>query len=453
LGLKEFRERNFENRKIPSRLKPSLDLAIKSIKSLIPKLHQAELEIEEIDLKVFNCVIDAYDRNDNSATDKFVDELIQVRNNKKKITETIVNLENIVNKLSQAYADGDSFRIRYLRMSEILSTVNSFLPEQKKTIEEIGKVIDEIESELDENKILTCYIPHTILNPELKKPFKTSIPNIEPNECLSVFLGASAPQSAKKGTQFTARFVAYVKSLEQTVRELFEDLSPTSKSHLGVKKANWAVGTEITVEIRGEGLKILNQRQNFIWSGTYDIVDFDVEVANTAPMSTILKIDVLINEILVAILRLDILITESEPSKERVTAYTESAKTAFASYAHEDRLRVLDRIDEISRAGISVFLDCLSINPGEKWKDRIQREIRDRDLFLLFWSHYAKKSEYVTWEWKTALREKGKDAMEIHPLEPVMKAPPPEELIDLHFGTYFMIARNSFMSMNDNSAS
>jgi hypothetical protein len=176
------------------------------------------------------------------------------------------------------------------------------------------------------------------------------------------------------------------------------------------------------------------------------LIDFDAEVLQNAPNEiTILKFDVLINEFVVAMLRLDLSINEKSSSKELVTVNAESARTAFASYASEDKLRVLDRVDAVKiSAGLDVFTDCLSLHPGENWKKRIEHEIDQRELFLLFWSKNAQHSKYVTWEWKTALLNKKKNAMQIHPLQPIFDAPPPKELNDIHFGSVGMLARKAY---------
>jgi hypothetical protein len=77
--------------------------------------------------------------------------------------------------------------------------------------------------------------------------------------------------------------------------------------------------------------------------------------------------------------------------------------------------------------------------PNDRWKPRLAREIRNRDLFLLFWSARAKRSEWVTWEWRTALRSKGEESMQIHPLESQVK--PPKALQHIHFGDPLMDIR------------
>jgi hypothetical protein len=72
---------------------------------------------------------------------------------------------------------------------------------------------------------------------------------------------------------------------------------------------------------------------------------------------------------------------------------------------------------------------------------RLADEIRARDLFLLFWTAAAANSEWVTWEWKTALAAKGKDRLQVHALESGIA--PPEQLEDLHFGDVMMLIRDA----------
>jgi hypothetical protein len=60
--------------------------------------------------------------------------------------------------------------------------------------------------------------------------------------------------------------------------------------------------------------------------------------------------------------------------------------TAFASYATVDRQEVLRRVQGMRawQPGLDIFLDFHSLFPGERWRDRLEQEIRKRDRFLLF---------------------------------------------------------------------
>lgn len=255
-----------------------------------------------------------------------------------------------------------------------------------------------------------------------------------------VLLGASAPRGVSPGGEFTARFVAYVKALENEIRDTLQKISPRSKPVLGVQECRWLPGTRVVVRLRGRGLQVDPPEQAFVWEGKRNLLEFDVTVpADAAQGTVVLKFDVLIEGIVVARLRLDMKIAETS-ARDQVEATAEPVRSAFASYASADRSRVLDRVAAVRiAAGLDVFLDCLDIRPSEEWKPQLDVEIRKRDIFLLFWSAQAKESPWVAWEWHTALQDKGKENMQIHPLEPNVK--PPEELADLHFGDVYMWVR------------
>lgn len=278
--------------------------------------------------------------------------------------------------------------------------------------------------------------------------FDFPVPSLEPGPSLEperVILGASAPNAVQPGQEFTARFVAYVQASEQDIEKLLASLSPRAVSYLGLKSCRWQVGTQVKVRLQGTHLHITPTEETIIWEGNYQLLEFDVKIADDASETvTVLKFDVLISEIVVARLRLDLDITRQLPQPRISSVTSEPAHTAFASYASQDRPRVLDRVSEIERNGIDVFLDCLSLHPGEEWKPRLEQEIRNRELFLLFWSAHAKNSDWVTWEWKTALQQKGLTGVDPHPLDPVSVAGPPEELSSLHFGDPYMLVREAY---------
>jgi hypothetical protein len=259
-----------------------------------------------------------------------------------------------------------------------------------------------------------------------------------------VFLGASAPRAVKPGDEFTARFVAYEKQLEEKIRDLLKKLSPRAEPILGVHECRWLHNTSVTVKFSARGLIIDPAEQTFVWNGGSSLLEFDVTVPADLPESIIpLKFDVAIEGIVVARLRLDLEITTRAIAGENATTTTEPAKTAFASYSSKDRLRVLDRLAAVKiSAGIDFFLDCLDLHPGEEWKPRLDNEIRQRELFLLFWSKNASQSKWVTWELETALKEKGEHALQLHPLDPNIN--PPAGLEKYHMSDVVMWVRKGY---------
>ena len=74
----------------------------------------------------------------------------------------------------------------------------------------------------------------------------------------------------------------------------------------------------------------------------------------------------------------------------------------FLSYSRADTERVAPLRDELRRLGYRVFFDVQSIDPGEKWKDRLDRSIRASRTLVLCWSGRTRGSEYITFEYSRA---------------------------------------------------
>jgi hypothetical protein len=73
------------------------------------------------------------------------------------------------------------------------------------------------------------------------------------------------------------------------------------------------------------------------------------------------------------------------------------------------------------------FQDILSLSPGERWEQKIYAGIDTSDVFLLFWSRNAQKSEWVIREAEYAL-QRAQNAPLDQPLEIVpvlLEGPPP----------------------------
>lgn len=274
----------------------------------------------------------------------------------------------------------------------------------------------------------------------------------EEDEEEPLLLGVSAPRAVRPSDIFTARFVAYIKSSEEEVKqELLELSRGRSESYMGVESCRWELDTHVIVKLSGKHLKVNPSESEFIWKGERNFVNFVVEVlADDSEKWTVLIYEVFIDGIRIAFIPLDLEIKSSIKSEQRNIVVIEPAHTAFASYASLDRIRVLDRVAAVRiSAGLDIFMDCLSLHPGEEWKLRLEKEISVRDIFLLFWSKNALNSEWVKWEWKKALQQKDESAIQLHPLQTVSEAPPPEELKKFHFGDIYMIVRDS-LKKNDN---
>ena len=116
---------------------------------------------------------------------------------------------------------------------------------------------------------------------------------------------------------------------------------------------------------------------------------------------------------------------------------------AFLSYANADLAEVIKRAQMLRAWGTDFFLDLLSLKTREEWLPRLYEEIDRCDVFYLFWSSQAKKSEYVMKETiyaRARQASSGNGDPDIIPviIEGPPPPPPPDELKDLHFNDWML---------------
>jgi TIR domain len=281
--------------------------------------------------------------------------------------------------------------------------------------------------------------PKTTIGHSSSAPVKPSGP-LPPDE---VYLGVGAPRAVSPGEEFVVRLTAYTEACRGEVRRVIEAEAPSSHLRLDLETCRWRRGARVTVRLDGSHATFANPAQTFKWNGAWHVLRFDVSAhSNLEGQALILRVQVAVEGVQIAALRpeIEVFKAASLPISSQHLSFVEvkSPRSAFASYAREDRREVLGRIRSLQVfTGIDVLLDCLSIRPGEEWKPRLQREIVDRDIFWLFWSRHANDSAWVEWEWRTALAKKSIAGIQPHPLEPAELAPPPKELANLQFGAMY----------------
>jgi hypothetical protein len=74
----------------------------------------------------------------------------------------------------------------------------------------------------------------------------------------------------------------------------------------------------------------------------------------------------------------------------------------FLSYSRQDSDRVRPLRDALQRLGYRVFFDVQSIEPGERWKTRLEKSIRASRTLVLCWSEHTRSSDYITFEYSRA---------------------------------------------------
>jgi hypothetical protein len=73
------------------------------------------------------------------------------------------------------------------------------------------------------------------------------------------------------------------------------------------------------------------------------------------------------------------------------------------SYAREDEQLILPVVHLLRAAGAVVFFDQEDISYGDRWESVLLEQLRASERILVFWSANATKSEWVRWEYLTAI--------------------------------------------------
>lgn len=216
-----------------------------------------------------------------------------------------------------------------------------------------------------------------------------------------------------------------------------KDLLIRSKAGLPVAR-----GTLLTVSLRLPGFTIEEPEDVLRWEGSIGNTSFLVQVPKELrPGSYPGTVRIHANSLQVARLHFTVEVGPGAVVPEAIPITEHRPRKAFASYASHDRDAVLARVQGLQKAlpGLDVFLDVASLRSGQKWEERLRAEVTGRDIFYLFWSAHAKQSEWVEWEWRTALGARGIDYIDPVPLAAPEEAPPPRELAEhLHFNDWVL---------------
>jgi len=217
--------------------------------------------------------------------------------------------------------------------------------------------------------------------------------------------------------------------VERAVEELkVRDLVARTKGPFRISS-----GTVLSVRLTIPGAVIDEPEDTMVWEGESTCVSFVVtfpELSRYARYSG--SAQIYANGVRVA--RISFVLS----AEGMVGAEGMRYRKAFASYASDDRDAVLGRIQGIHKVApeLEVFLDVVSLRSGQNWEKELWRVIPASDIFYLFWSSHARKSEWVEKEWRCALRERGIEFIDPIPLESPHESPPPPELSSLHFNDW-----------------
>jgi serine/threonine protein kinase len=277
---------------------------------------------------------------------------------------------------------------------------------------------------------------------ETSMAYAVPVPSVE-RGVSKVDFSVFAPASIAPGTSFILEVWAYLREQRDQLLELAGRHGRLiERGSRGPVVAE--LGTELTLVLRLDGFNVSDPSESFHWFGEISNVPFVVEApAGLRPGVYPGQVSILHDGMLLTRLVFDVEVGKAIGEAANLGARREQITSAFASYSSLDREEVLRRVQGIMAAGIDVFVDVLSLRAGDKWEEQLIKNIREKDIFYLFWSVEASKSQWVEREWRYALSERGIDFIHPIPLSDPREAPPPQELAGRHFNDLILSYLNS----------
>jgi HEAT repeat protein len=264
-----------------------------------------------------------------------------------------------------------------------------------------------------------------------------------------VRFSVAAPRTIAQGESFLVHFWAHLEELSDEViarsgaAGAGEPIRVVSRGPVKLAR-----DTSVRVRLSIPSFGLAGLEDVVRWTGRIGNTNFPVTVPPEAvPRTHLGYFDVFIGPLKISRLAFELTVTGlrdpvMEPVRQKVREIR--ARSAFASYATEDREQVLARLQGMLKVfpDLDMFLDVLALRSGEKWEQRIYEEISTREMFYLFWSIAASRSRWVESEWRMALAVRGLDYIDPVPLQPASVAPPPAELSALHFNDWTLAIDN-----------
>ena len=207
-----------------------------------------------------------------------------------------------------------------------------------------------------------------------------------------------------------------------------------------------AESTALTLRVEVEGAMHQAWERSVAWSGRILEEGFRIAVPRqAAPGPVAGLVTVYAHGLKVATLRFGFVVGAEAGAAPKVASVEHRPRRAVACYASADRDEVLARIQGMQTVmpELEVFMDVVSLRPGQDWERRLREEISSRDCIYLFWSRNAAESKEVEKEWRWALETRGRGFIEPVPLVSPEVVPPPPELAGIHFNDWTLAFRRS----------
>lgn len=283
-------------------------------------------------------------------------------------------------------------------------------------------------------------MPPTAAPPKKKSFFGSLFGSKVPKETApqtdDIQFRAAAPAALKPGEYFTVKVMMYREDdyarADREQKTIADRVKAASSSIFQAKKED-----RFRICLQSPDIPTDGESAELVWNGKYAAADMDVLLPEDY-RGRQLRLTGRVYSGIAVLTDLKLILQVDAPQQQEVRFEKCSLRSAFISYASQDRAKVVARIQgiQLSCPDMDLFFDAESLRRGELWEQRLYREIEDRDLFYLFWSRNAANSEWVAKELAYAMEKKGAAAVEPVPLEDPSMCPPPQSLQDRHFNDW-----------------
>jgi serine/threonine protein kinase len=259
-----------------------------------------------------------------------------------------------------------------------------------------------------------------------------------------VYSSVFAPSEVKPKSHLVAQvYLHLLEETEQVSRLAVEsDKNAERRDYIPLQcKLKKGDKVDVSLNIYGETL-LMSDKKSVVWQGAFTKCSFDYFVPKDFDVDELSCVALLtVNDIPVGEMRFITKIVE-QPKQLNSEIIAHKYNKVFISYAHKDEAKVKSFHEGLKLAGIDHFFDRAYLKTGDVFPQVIQDYINSADLFVLFWSENASKSEYVQKERRQALERafpqvKPHQAakLSIYPMSIEPRAELPNDMRDYyHFG-------------------
>jgi hypothetical protein len=329
-------------------------------------------------------------------------------------------------------------------ITNVLS-LQELLPEQKH--EEVDAITKEgiEEEDIDEGVTparLIAISPAQVMEARASAEQPQENPVAPAHETLFEHLRFTAfhPKEVAVETWNSLLVYTYIESAQESIYQDVNLLLRETEIGAGVvNKVNPLLphGTNITIVPECRGVLFNPRRVTLQWSEDWHRSIFRFSARrDLAGLSRNGRINIFAGPLLVGTLRMAMLFEEQEridPLIEDAAISTKPYQGIFVSYSHHDKVVMQACQDMYRTLGFDPLLQIDQMRSWQELNASVRAGIEQAEVFQLFWSEHAAKSEYVRQEWEYALSlNRGESFMRpVYWEVPLVK--PPDTLAPFYF--------------------